>query len=61
MSGFENLVGAVQCAKELKVRYQWLIEAAETGIVPAVKYGRQWKFNPDAVKSAIEAIAAGTN
>jgi hypothetical protein len=61
MNGFENLVGAVKCAKELKVKYQWLIEAADAGVVPAVKYGKQWRFNPNAVKSAIEAIAAGTN
>jgi excisionase family DNA binding protein len=57
--GFQDLVGAVECAKELKVRHQWLLEAAESGAIPAVQYGKQWRFNPEAVKKAIEAIAAG--
>ena len=53
-----NLLGLRQMADRLGVEPFWLQIAADDGLVPHVKLGPSYLFNPDAVEAALAKRAA---
>ena len=48
-------------AREIKVPQRWLREQAESGIVPALKAGGRWLFDPQTVRRVVSSLAKEGN
>lgn len=52
-----ELLSLRRMAARLGVPSRWLREQAEAGIVPGLKAGERWLFNPDAASAAVGTLA----
>jgi hypothetical protein len=53
-----ELLNLARMARRAGVTAQWLRDAADQGIVPSLRAGRRYVFNPEAVTAALSRLAA---
>ena len=62
MRTMKKILNLYSCARELGVPVAWLKTAADEGRVPCLRMGKRIvRFNPEAVRDAIAALATTNN